>query len=1172
MNRMNSQRQMISQQLNRRIKILGLITIISVAIVVAISCSSLLFQQKERFIAVKRNIVSEIDNYLSGVFSNLYSVNEALMVSKDQSNLLNMALIHKEKIKDIYLIKNNQVIGSSVDMTRYMSLSDKKLLAWVDDASSTNTYISSPFFDHNSIPYVYVAIKVRNELDDVLQTLVARLDLSGLWITLNRFNDGEYTNMIIYDQSGFIILHSSLSVLNKRRYIEEIFPAPEYAENLDLKLKRKNKNDYFLLTSQRIPDTQWYLMIESPLSSVTNTFFLSIFALVLVFSLIVFLIYQINRFTRKSVIESISLLQKGVEELESGNLSHRIEHIGNNELGYIASVLNKLSFRLSSTLKSLKRRISELDESKQALEKSEASHRAVVNNVKEVLFNTDSQACWQFLNPAWEKFTGFSTQDCIGRNISEFIHSGDLDHCALTCQKILTRQLPSFEGEVRILKKSGGYLFMQIFASLSLDDQGNTLGVTGTLNDITDRKIALNQLKLTSKVYIHAREAIVICDAKGTIIDVNNSYKEMTGYDIDETLNKNIGIELNNLNPINFDPQILLQAKHNGYWQGETKQRRKNGDEFFISFTISIVKEIDEVQNYVALFSDVTEQNQYKQQLEYSAHYDSLTGLPNRQLFSSQMQKSMQMAIQEHYKIAICYLDLDGFKEVNDIYGHTVGDRLLIEISKKMPPILRKQDMIARLGGDEFVAVFIDTNKEECTQMLEHLLDEVSKPIDVEGRNVQVSASLGVTFYPQTEADFDADQLLRQADQAMYQAKILGKNRYHFFDADKDRDLRGINQLLEQISKGLHHDEFVLFYQPKVNMKTGKVLGFEALIRWQHPERGLLSPYYFLESLKNQPLSIEVGNWVIRQAVSQLSKWNAQQFKTSISVNVDSFQLQKGNFIESLTGIMKEFPDVDSTQLEFEILESNALEDISLVSQVIKECRDMGVHFSLDDFGTGFSSLSHLKNLPVRELKIDRSFVHDMLDDLDDLSILDGTLGLAESFRRTVIAEGVETQEQGDILLKLGCEAAQGYFIAKPMPENNVLYWFKNWQTPDSWKQQQVLPRQDVPLLFLLLGHQSWIKKLFEFIELDEQDCSEDWRDCRFYNWIKEGGHLEYKDNELTKELIDLHDEIHKMADVLVAQKESSVNLVSDEMKKAFRNTCDRFIMMLKALASSKLD
>lgn len=1169
---MNGQRQLISQQLNRRIKILGLITIISVAIVVAISYSSLLFQQKERFIAVKRNIVSEVDNYLSGVFSSLYSVNEALMVSADQSNLLNMALIRKERIKDIYLIKNEQIIGSSADKSRYMSLSDKKLLAWVNDASSTDTYISPPFFDNSSIPHVYIAIKARGESHEVLQTLVARLDLSGLWISLNRLNDDEDAHTIIYDQSGLIILHTSLSVLNKHRYIEEIFPEPEYVENLDLKLKRKNKNDYFLLTAQHITDTQWYLMIEHPLSSVTQTFFLSIFALALVFSLIVFLIYQINSFTRKRVIDSIFLLQKGVEELEAGNLSHRIEDIGNNELGYIARVLNKLSFRLSSTLKSLNRRISELDESKQALEKTEANHRAVVNNVKEVLFNTDSNACLQFLNPAWERFTGFRTQDCIGRNISEFIYQGDIDHCALTCQKILNYELESFEGEVRILTKSGGYLFMQIFASLSLDDDGNALGVTGTLNDITDRKIALNQLKLTSKVYVHAREAIVICDAKGCIIDVNNAYKEITGYDIDETLNKNIGIELDNLNPINLDPQILLETKHKGYWQGEIKQKRQNGDEFFISLTISIVKELDEVQNYVALFSDVTEQNKYKQQLEYSAHYDSLTGLPNRQLFSSQMQESMDMAVQKHYQIAICYLDLDGFKEVNDIYGHTVGDRLLIEISKKMTPILRDQDMIARLGGDEFVAVLIDTSREECIQTLEQLLKEVSNPTEIEGRKVQVSASLGVTFYPQTESNFDADQLLRQADQAMYQAKILGKNRYHFFDADKDRDLRGINQLLEQISKGLHHDEFVLFYQPKVNMRTGEVLGFEALIRWQHPERGLLAPYYFLESLKNQPLSIEVGNWVIRQAVSQLSKWNSQQFKTCISVNVDSFQLQQGDFIESLTEIMKEFPDVDNSQLEFEILESNALEDISRVSQVIKECRNMGVDFSLDDFGTGFSSLSHLKNLSVRELKIDRSFVHDMLDDLDDLSILDGTLSLAESFRRTVIAEGVETQEQGKILLKLGCEAAQGYFIAKPMPENNVLYWFKSWQVPDSWKQQQVLPRKDVPLLFLLLGHQSWIRKFCEFINSSEQDATKDWHDCRFYNWIKEGGHLEYQDNELTDELIDVHDELHKAADAIISQKEAVASLVLDEMKKELKNISDRFIMMLKALASSKLD
>lgn len=1169
---MNSKRQRISQQLNRRIKILGLITVISVATVITIAYSALLFQQKDRFISLKNSSVLEVENYLSDVFSSLQSINDALMVSDDKANLLNIALSHREKIKEVYLIENKKITSSSSYMLRDINLSDKQLASWIDNNFSNDVYMSQPFFDYNTIPYIYVGTKTRNESNQVIQTLVARLDLSNLWVYLNRLDLNKQASTVIYNKSGRIILHSNLQTLNKIRYVDKLFENPEYNEVTDLALKRKKENQFFLLTGQRISGTNWYLAIEYPLTSVTSVFLISILVLALFFSLIIFLIYQINKFTRKKVIEPIFLLQRGVEELEAGNLNHRLNDFGNNELGYIALVLNKLSSRLSSTLTNLNHRVKELNANKQALEKSEASYRSVVNNVKEILFNTDNKGCWQFLNPAWEATTGFSVDECLGKDISNFIYDEDVNICLNTCHQILGCQLDVYEGEVRILKKTGEYLFMQIFASPSFDDEGNILGVTGTLNNITEQKLALKQLKLTSKVYVNAREAIVIADHDGFIIDANPAYKNITGYDITDALTKNIGIETNNLNAINFHKSILTEADNAGYWSGELKQKRKNGNEFVIQLTISTIKDNNKAQNYVALFSDVTEKFEYKKQLEYSANYDALTNLPNRTLLTKQLKETMASALNKDYQIAICYLDLDGFKEVNDIYGHNIGDGLLIEISENIQRTLRKKDVIARLGGDEFVAVLIDVDEKSCKPLLEQVLQTVSQPIQVnKNRKVQISASLGVTFYPQ-QGDFDADQLLRQADQAMYQAKIFGKNRYHFFDTDKDRDLRGINQLLEQIAIGLKQREFVLFYQPKVKMKTGETIGFEALIRWQHPERGLLSPFYFLDALKNQPLAIEVGNWVIRQAISQLATWNKQGFETSISINVDSYQLQQSDFIASLVGILNEFPEVYNSQIEFEILESNALEDISSVSQVVKDCRDMGIHFALDDFGTGFSSLSHLKNLPVRDLKIDRSFVRDMLEDLDDLSILDGTLGLAQAFRRGVVAEGVETVAQGDVLLKLGCEIAQGFVIAKPMPEADVMVWIKQWQPFESWQNQEPLQRKDIPLLFLLLGHQSWTKRFFQFIASNESESDINWNDCRFHTWLKEDGHLQYKDEPIVEELIILHENIHEFAQNMVIQKSKKQTPLLTDMETELKNISEHFLNMLKELSSSKLD
>ncbi len=1169
---MNGKRQHISQQLNRRVKILGLITIISVATVIIIAYTSLLFQQKDRFISLKNSSVLEVENYLSDVFSSLQSINDALMVSDDKANLLNIALSHREKIKEVYLIENNKITSSSSYMLRDINLADKQLASWLANSFSNDVYMSQPFFDHNTIPYIYIGTKTRNESSQVIQTLVARLDLSNLWVYLNRLDLNKQASTVIYDKSGRIILHSNLQTLNNTRYIDKLFDNPEYTEITDLALKRRNKNQFFLLTGQRISSTTWYLAIEYSLSSVTSVFLLSVLVLALFFSLIIFLIYQINHFTSKKVIEPIFLLQRGVEELEAGNLNHRLNDFGNNELGYIALVLNKLSSRLSNTLANLNHRVKELNTNKQALEKSEANYRSVVNNVKEVLFNTDPQGRWQFLNPAWEEITGFSVEETLGKDISDFIYDEDVEHCLKTCHQILGCNLDSYEGEVRMLKKTGEYLFMQIFASPSFDDAGHILGVTGVLNNITEQKLALKQLKLTSKVYVNAREAIIIADHDGFIVDANPAYSSITGYEINDALTKNIGIENNNLNPIHFKQTVLEEANRVGYWSGELEQTDKNGNEFVIQLTISAITEGNKIQNYVALFSDVTEKFEYKKQLEYSAHYDSLTNLPNRILLAQNIKEAMAKALHEDYQIAICYLDLDGFKEVNDIYGHNTGDKLLIEIAENIKQTLRKQDFIARLGGDEFVAVLIDIEEEACKSVLMQLLQTVSQPMQVNHeRKVQISASLGVTFYPQ-QGDFDADQLLRQADQAMYQAKILGKNRYHFFDTDKDRDLRGMNQILEQIALGVQKQEFVLFYQPKVMMKTGEVIGFEALIRWQHPERGLLSPFYFLDPLKNQPLSIEVGNWVIKQAISQLSTWNKNGFKTTISINVDSYQLQQSNFIASFIAILNEYPNVHNSQVEFEILESNALEDISSVSQVVKDCRDMGIHFALDDFGTGFSSLSHLKNLPVRDLKIDRSFIRDMLEDLDDLSILDGTLGLAQAFRRGVVAEGVETIAQGDILLKLGCEVAQGFVIAKPMPQEQVLDWIKKWQVPSSWQEQEPLQRKDIPLLFLLLGHQSWTKRFFQFISSNDKENDVNWSDCRFHNWLKEDGNLHYKDEPIIDELINLHATIHEFAQNMTIQKSKNPDAPLTDMETELKNISEQFLSMLKELSSSKLD
>jgi diguanylate cyclase (GGDEF)-like protein/PAS domain S-box-containing protein len=477
-----------------------------------------------------------------------------------------------------------------------------------------------------------------------------------------------------------------------------------------------------------------------------------------------------------------------------------------------------------------------------------------------------------------------------------------------------------------------------------------------------------------------------------------------------------------------------------------------DGELRYIKTHGEVIRNADGVaQRIIGTQWDVTASKTHQMQLEHMAHFDALTDLPNRLLLGDRLEQAMVQTVRRDQKLAVVYMDLDGFKAINDTHGHSAGDEFLVKLANDMKLCLRDGDTLARIGGDEFVAVLIDLESTaSCAPILSRLLATASAPIDVGAHRIQASTSAGVTFFPQC-TEIDAEQLLRQADQAMYQAKLTGKNKYHLFDADHDSHIRDHHVNVERIRSALRQDQFVLYYQPKVNMRSGEVIGVEALIRWQHPEKGLLAPGTFLPLIEEDPLAIEVGEWVIQTALAQNASWQAAGLRMPISVNVGARQLQQVDFLDRLRGILAHYPQLTSGDLDIEILETSALEDIGQVSRVIEECAKLGVDFALDDFGTGYSSLSYLRRLRVALLKIDQSFVRDMLEDPDDLAILEGVIGLAKAFRREVIAEGVETVAHGSALLKLGCELAQGYGIARPMPASQLPVWVESWSPDEAW-------------------------------------------------------------------------------------------------------------------------
>ena len=560
-------------------------------------------------------------------------------------------------------------------------------------------------------------------------------------------------------------------------------------------------------------------------------------------------------------------------------------------------------------------------------------------------------------------------------------------------------------------------------------------------HEITHRKEAEAKLKLAASVFTYAREGIMITNALGEIVEVNDTFTHITGYSYEEVVGHNPRLLKSGRQGEFFYRQLWQSLLDKGHWYGEISNRRKSGEVYIQMTSIStIYDEHGVIQSYVALFTDITTMKEHEKQLEYIAHYDALTSLPNRVLFADRLRQAMAQTERRKKELAVVYLDLDGFKVINDQYGHHVGDELLVIIAERMDEALRQGDTISRLGGDEFVAVLTDlSNQDECIPILDRLLKATSDPIVINENIIQVSSSIGVTLYPKDGVD--AEQLLRHADLAMYHSKQSGKNRYHFFDIEYDRAIKQHNEHLEDIVSAIDNDEFILYYQPKVNLRTREFVSVEALIRWQHPQKGFLLPHTFLPIVEDHVLSIKLGEWVIERAFLQMSTWMKEGFSISVSINVGARQLQDPSFTEYLQSMLLRYPNVPPCLVELEVLETSALEDMVHVSQIMHACKTLGVRFALDDFGTGYSSLSYLRKLPIDILKIDQSFICNLLHDSDDLAIVEAIVGLSKAFNLCVIAEGVETQEHAELLLKHGCELAQGFGIARPMHPDAIIAW-----------------------------------------------------------------------------------------------------------------------------------
>ncbi len=643
------------------------------------------------------------------------------------------------------------------------------------------------------------------------------------------------------------------------------------------------------------------------------------------------------------------------------------------------------------------------------------------------------------VNPAACRMLGYSHEEYLALSLPDI--QADLDRESLKASIERTESIGIKAFENRHRTKDGKILDVEIQARI-LDHAGRKL-LVGIWNDVTERKRAEESLKITAGVFEISQEAILITDSENSIVDVNPAFTRITGYSRKEVLGKNPSMLGSSRHDAAFFEAMWNSLKENGSWRGEIWNRRKSGEIYAELLSISAINGDDgRVQRHVGVFSDISHMKAHEAELSRLAHYDALTAIPNRVLLADRLSQAIHRARRSGRMFAVCYMDLDGFKLVNDRHGHEIGDRLLVAVTRRLQESLRSDDTLARLGGDEFAALIGDLGSEiECFQILDRILENVAKPVHVSGQELSVSTSIGVTFFPSDEED--GDTLLRHADQAMYVAKQNGRNRYHLYDPRHDQKMRSLHESRKRILQGLENGEFELYYQPKILLASGEVEGVEALIRWNHPSFGIQLPGEFLPHIADSDAEIILDKWVLDRALATMEQWATKGLSFGIAVNISARRLQSRDFLADLSQKLEIHPGLERGRLQIEILETAALEDISLSAKTMESCIELGVGFALDDFGTGYSSLAYLRKLRAETLKIDQTFVRGMLEDEGDRAIVEGIIALARTFGRKTVAEGVETPELVEILKKMGCLYGQGYAIAHPMKENEFLDWYR---------------------------------------------------------------------------------------------------------------------------------
>ena len=608
--------------------------------------------------------------------------------------------------------------------------------------------------------------------------------------------------------------------------------------------------------------------------------------------------------------------------------------------------------------------------------------------------------------------------------------------------------------ELKIVTANGDIVDVEVSSNVIETDDGQRL-IQGVFRDIRQRKQSEAELKLAARVFESSQESIMITNADAIIVSVNPAFIEMTGYSAAEAIGFKPSLIGSGRHPAEFYAAMRQTLDSEGCWQGEIWNRRKSGEIYPAWLTISVYRGASgEVLNYVGITSDISERHAAQEHIRQLAYFDPLTGLPNRRLLQDRAEQALVSAEREGKRIALLFVDLDHFKTINDSLGHSSGDQLLSEVAQRLLGCVRRMDTVARLGGDEFVVLLGEATFEGTSEVARKILEVVGRPFQIEPHRLGVTPSLGISLYPQDGGDFET--LLKHADTAMYRAKESGRNAYRFSASEMNVAALERLQLENGLRQGLERSEFVLHYQPQIDVGSGLIIGAEALLRWRHPQTGLVSPGKFIPVAEISGLIVPIGEWVLREACRQNRSWqDAGLPRISVAVNISSVQFRGGQLEESVRSVLAD-SGLPPEFLELELTEGIVMGNADETVEILRRLSAMGVKLAIDDFGTGYSSLSYLKRFPIDKLKIDQSFVRDIVSDPDDWAIATAVISLGHSLRLAVIAEGVEQAEQLEMLRMQGCDEFQGYYFSAPLPADEFAELLRRQNFAELLQQQNM--------------------------------------------------------------------------------------------------------------------